>query len=102
MIRYDILGRPYVFVPHERTRREPKPMRWADSAACVGLDPVLFFPPREGPNSGTSAAKAVCAQCPVRLECLDWALTYNENTGVWGGLSAGERRTLKRERRVAC
>ena len=41
-----------------------------------------------------AAAKAVCAGCPVRRECLDHALTSGEPYGVWGGLSEGERETL--------
>ena len=41
-------------------------------------------------------AKQVCAACPVRAECLDYALRVNEPLGVWGGLDPIERRTLLR------
>lgn len=30
-------------------------------------------------------AKALCAQCPIRVECLEGALRRAEPWGVWGG-----------------
>ena len=73
-------------------------MTWRNRAACWGQDPDLFFP------DGTSApallqterAKAVCCQCEVAEACLKWAIETGQDTGVWGGLSEGERRALKR------
>jgi WhiB family redox-sensing transcriptional regulator len=44
-------------------------------------------------------AKAVCAGCPVRPDCLAFALDTEQNDGVWGGLSETERRALKRKLR---
>jgi WhiB family redox-sensing transcriptional regulator len=44
----------------------------------------------------TAAAKAVCARCPVREPCLDWALETNQGSGVWGGMSEDERRAYRR------
>jgi hypothetical protein len=43
-------------------------------------------------------AKAVCRACPVRDDCLEYALTNAEPWGVWGGLSADERRVERRRR----
>jgi WhiB family redox-sensing transcriptional regulator len=44
-------------------------------------------------------AKALCAECPIRLECLEYALAADEEYGVWGGLSPVERRQLKQQRK---
>jgi WhiB family redox-sensing transcriptional regulator len=71
---------------------------WRDDAACRDTDPDLFFP------VGTTglavdqiaSAKAVCASCPVRTECLDFALFTNQDSGVWGGTSEDERRKIRR------
>jgi WhiB family redox-sensing transcriptional regulator len=63
---------------------------WRNEAACTSEDPELFFPVGEdGP------AKTVCRECPVRAECLRWALDHGEDYGVWGGMSADERRMLR-------
>jgi hypothetical protein len=43
-----------------------------------------------------SKAKAVCGTCPIQLKCLDYAVTNKETEGVWGGLTAPERRLLKK------
>jgi len=54
------------------------------TAACAGLPPDMFFP--EGVNDGT-AAKAVCAGCPVRAQCLAGAQARHEEFGIWGGVN---------------
>ncbi|WP_370081418.1 WhiB family transcriptional regulator [Streptacidiphilus sp. MAP12-16] len=74
---------------------------WLDvwsQAACRGEDPEIFFPEVErGPGARELArAKAVCGGCPVALPCLEWALSTGQRTGVWGGTSESERRTLHR------
>ena len=66
---------------------------WWHAAACKDIDPDLFHP-SEGQS--TAAARAVCATCPVRPECLDWALRNGERFGVWGGTSERERRRMRR------
>ncbi|MGW7201266.1 WhiB family transcriptional regulator [Streptomyces chryseus] len=68
---------------------------WWAHAACAGsdVDPNIFFPPR-GKGRGdeyTSAAKRVCARCPVRRSCLEAALEGHEKFGIWGGKHARER-----------
>ena len=63
--------------------------------------PELFFPePGPGRNGdpGTEA-KRLCRGCPIRLQCLDYALTANEEYGIWGGLGPKERDRLKRNAR---
>lgn len=66
----------------------PFPSRWADLAACRGGTTDLFFPPR---GASTEEAKVVCRGCPVRHECLDYAIHWHIGFGVWGGKSARER-----------
>ncbi|MGW2283056.1 WhiB family transcriptional regulator [Streptomyces sp. NPDC001770] len=74
---------------------------WRTRAACREEDPDLFFPiGSTGPALvQTEDAKAVCRTCPVREQCLRWALDNNQDTGVWGGLAEDERRALKRRDR---
>lgn len=67
---------------------------WQSQGACRGRDPDLFFP-GEGQMS-QRFAKAVCRECMVRDECLEYALETDQAFGVWGGMGERER---KRERR---
>lgn len=71
---------------------------WSDLAACKDEEPELFFPVSEvGPGARqTAQAKAVCARCPVRSECLGYALDNGLDYGVFGGATADERRRLTR------
>lgn len=76
---------------------------WQAGAACRGTDVNLFFPP-DGERTPArerreTEAKRVCRGCPVRTECLTYALTRPEQTGVWGGLDEDER-ALERRRRM--
>lgn len=72
---------------------------WFAHAACRGIDPELFFPERGAPGAGREA-KAVCAGCEVRQECLDYALANQECYGVWGGTSSQERQRMWRPTRT--
>ncbi|WP_306318301.1 MULTISPECIES: WhiB family transcriptional regulator [unclassified Streptomyces] len=76
-------------------------MEWLDGAACVDEDPDLFFPVgTTGPAvDDVEAAKEVCRRCPVIVECLRWAVTTGQTTGVWGGTSETERAGLLRAER---
>lgn len=69
------------------------PLAWQQRALCAQTDPEAFFPEKGG---STREAKAVCAQCDVRSECLEYALEHDERFGIWGGLSERERRRLRR------
>ena len=77
-------------------------MNWRNRAACLGSDPELFFPVGDtGPALlQIEEAKAVCGRCEVVETCLRWALESGQEAGVWGGLSEGERRALRRRARV--
>lgn len=70
-------------------------LRWMGAAACLDEDAEQFFPlAEEGPlnERQIAQAKAVCARCPVRAECLRFALDNGLDHGVFGGLTARERR----------
>lgn len=73
-------------------------MDWRQYGACLDEDPELFFPVgTTGPALvQTEDAKSVCRACPVRAECLRWALESGQESGVWGGTSEAERRALHR------
>lgn len=75
---------------------------WRWSAACRGYPFSVFFGPDENwhtskqeRQAAVRQAKAVCAGCPVRKECLEYALTHSERQGVWGGKSARERLRMR-------
>ncbi len=69
---------------------------WRDSAACRGIDPDVFYPVSD---EEAEAAKSICAICPVREPCLEYALANRERDGVWGGATERERRRMIRQRR---
>lgn len=81
-------------------RSYPQHDGWAARGACRHSDPELFFPvAARGPALRQLAkAKNVCARCPVRVECLEYALQTGQRFGVWGGASAEERRLMRRRR----
>jgi WhiB family redox-sensing transcriptional regulator len=66
--------------------------RWRQQAACHGTDLDLFYPER-GESAGP--ARQVCARCPVRQPCLEYALSNRITSGIWGGLTERERRPLQ-------
>ncbi|MET9442261.1 WhiB family transcriptional regulator [Streptomyces sp. NPDC006610] len=78
-------------------------MEWLRSAACVDEDPELFFPVgTTGPAlRDVAAAKRVCARCAVTAECLRFALSSGQTSGVWGGTAEHERAALLRHSRAS-
>lgn len=78
---------------------QPRP-DWFDERNCRDVDTRLFFP-MQGENHLSAAAKAVCAGCTVREQCLQFALDNEERFGIWGGTSEKQRRRMRRDRRVA-
>ncbi|GIU85530.1 MAG: hypothetical protein KatS3mg009_0045 [Acidimicrobiia bacterium] len=65
-------------------------------AKCRGAAPAAFFP---SDGLGVESAQRVCTTCPVRVECLEYALANRIEHGVWGGASERERRRILRRRR---
>ena len=79
---------------------------WRESAACRHADPELFFPVGSRGFAAVQPrqAKSLCAGCPVRRECLRYALDSQQYFGIWGGYDEDERRSLRRwwrERQLA-
>jgi WhiB family redox-sensing transcriptional regulator len=66
--------------------------RWRQQAACHGTDLNLFYPER---GQSAKPARQVCARCPVRQPCLEYALSNRITSGIWGGLTERERRPLQ-------
>jgi WhiB family redox-sensing transcriptional regulator len=66
---------------------------WQERSLCSQTDPEAFFPEKGG---STREAKQMCSRCPVKGECLEYALGHDERFGIWGGLSERERRKVKR------
>jgi WhiB family redox-sensing transcriptional regulator len=81
--------------------REDWSTGWQQRAACRGDDSVFFFAPshfekRAEKNAREAVAKSICAGCPVRESCLEFAMRVGETHGVWGGLNEMERRAILR------
>lgn len=85
-------------LPH--IRQVPPFGAWVEQAACQGHDTAMWFRDQHDESSYRDA-RAVCAGCPVRLQCLAWALNAGEPHGVWGGLSPKERGRLRRKAAVS-
>lgn len=71
---------------------DPDRTDWRDVAVCASVDPNLFYPVQ---GEQPTAAKLVCAGCPVRAECLTDAWASPESEGVWGGLTKRERQSAR-------
>jgi WhiB family transcriptional regulator, redox-sensing transcriptional regulator len=74
---------------------------WMVFGACAGKPAEWFYDAdlarmTERRLAGIARAKAICAGCPVRSDCLAYALTNREDFGVWGGFTADERRVIAR------
>lgn len=66
--------------------------KWMTWALCAETDGDAFFPEKGG---SPRQAKAICAGCPAKGECLEYALEYGE-VGIWGGTTETQRRRMKR------
>lgn len=88
----------FVHTLEERLRRDRGEDRWMSRAKCREIqDPELFYVnPQRQPLIATDVVSFYCEECPVRNECLAYALRNGENEGIWGGLTAAERSDLKR------
>jgi WhiB family redox-sensing transcriptional regulator len=68
---------------------------WTDQAACRGTDTEIFYPANQDEEA---EALSICATCPVRAQCLDYAIFNRETYGIWGGMTPEQRRRIRRER----
>jgi len=72
---------------------------WHAQAACRGQTDVMFPVAEHGHRLDTTAARALCARCPVQAPCAEQGRT--ERYGVWGGTGSGSGRVRQRERSAA-
>lgn len=70
---------------------------WVTQAKCRGTDPNLFHPTRKNPLRPREErlVARLCGSCPVREECLDYALEHHEK-GIWGGTTENQRKQMRR------
>jgi WhiB family redox-sensing transcriptional regulator len=73
-------------------------LSWRKRGACRGMDPDLWYPEM---GATSREGKRICAGCPVREECLEYALAKRERFGIWGGESERARRRILRRRNGA-
>ena len=86
-----------------RRRAVEGPKGWRELGSCRDTDPNLFYPLGRGVAAleQIEEAKMICRTCPSREPCLAFALSTHQELGVWGGMSADERRRLLRSRRAS-
>jgi WhiB family redox-sensing transcriptional regulator len=65
---------------------------WQEEGLCRQVDPELFYPEK---GQSSASAKLICSRCPVKDECLRFALDRDEPFGIWGGTSEQDRRKMK-------
>ncbi len=70
---------------------------WMAEGNCRTEPPSLFFP---SDGVGVEVARKICATCPCKEPCLEYALANGIDHGVWGGASERERRRIARRRRL--
>lgn len=71
---------------------------WMSEGHCRHYPPAVFFP---SDGVGVLNARKICAECPVKDDCLEYALAHRIEHGVWGGCSERERRRILKRRRQA-
>jgi WhiB family transcriptional regulator, redox-sensing transcriptional regulator len=67
---------------------------WRAQGLCSGTDPDLFFAVGAIEHK---QAKRICRGCPVRQDCLAYAMDSPVDHGIWGGLTERERRRWRRQ-----
>lgn len=81
---------------------------WRESAACDG-QAHLFFTPDDGESPVTRAARlaaamTLCGSCPVRADCLSYAVSGGMRCGIFAGVdfgNPGQRQRAAREAAAA-
>lgn len=84
--------------PYESKQRSMPEPDWWTEGLCMQTDPEAFFPEKGGSNRD---AKRICDECPVRAQCLEYAMRTEQQHGIWGGLSVMERRNIRLGRAAA-
>ncbi|MGA1074840.1 MAG: WhiB family transcriptional regulator [Ilumatobacteraceae bacterium] len=73
---------------------------WLKDAKCGGMSTDVFFSDQPG-GAGNAEAIEICSTCPVKTDCLEYALRADERFGVWGGKTPRQRLRIAAERRRA-
>lgn len=69
---------------------------WRELASCLDSDPEVFFPDTYPGVSDWDTPRKICARCPVREDCLQFAIRNKETAGMFGGLTVDERKQIRR------
>jgi WhiB family redox-sensing transcriptional regulator len=83
----------------ERTGESAQNTEWMKRGECRpdgGIPAEIFFP---SDGLSVEVARAICATCDVKRQCLEYALFNQIDHGVWGGASERERRRINKARR---
>ena len=75
---------------------------------CSETDPEIFFPVDQPDStrkviefySNEREAKAICAECPYKVQCLTYALERIDVQGIWGATTQMDRRRMLRRLRT--
>lgn len=76
---------------HERFPDHEEQAPCAQMAIGEDFDPWF---PKSGRDALTPIARRICAGCPFQADCLQIALENDVSYGIWGGLTAAERKRL--------
>ena len=70
---------------------------WMEEGSCVYANTELFFPVGSSMKAikQSNEAKAICNECVVKIDCLEYAIRTNQDSGVWGGTTEEERKSLR-------
>lgn len=79
-------------------KQSAQDLGWMEDALCAQTDPDIFYPEKGG---STAPATSVCSSCPVKSECLEYAVTNDIRHGIWGGTSDNDRKRIARERKAS-
>jgi WhiB family redox-sensing transcriptional regulator len=81
-------------------------LSWRAGAECQAENATYFYAPshferKPEKDQREGVARALCRQCKVQDQCLNYSLTVAESHGIWGGLNELERKRLLRSRMKA-
>ena len=69
------------------------------TAACDGMDTDIWF--EQTPSYDPHYAKIICngdkfrPACPIKAECLAYAIRTHTNEGIFGGLTPSQRKRIR-------
>lgn len=72
---------------------------WKNKGLCAARNDNLFFP-ESNKREAAQPALDICVTCPVREQCLSYAMEHDLREGVWGGTTAADRAHLRQGRKL--